>query len=97
MSKRRRLLICSLNVGAFFFCDFFFLNAKFKKISAQSQISGTEIVREVMIERDGSGSLGLSIAGGIGSPLGDVPVIIASMQYDGAAARTGKLAVSIHP
>ena len=47
-----------------------------------------------MIDRDASGSLGLSIAGGMGSPLGDVPVIIASMQYDGAAARTGKLTVS---
>ena len=47
-----------------------------------------------MIDRDASGSLGLSIAGGMGSPLGDVPIIIASMQYDGAAARTGKLTVS---
>ena len=64
-------------------------------IPAHSQISGTEIVREVMIDRDASGSLGLSIAGGMGSPLGDVPIIIASMQYDGAAARTGKLTVSI--
>uniref|UniRef100_H3CIZ9 PDZ domain-containing protein n=1 Tax=Tetraodon nigroviridis TaxID=99883 RepID=H3CIZ9_TETNG len=36
-------------------------------------------------------SLGLSIAGGRGSPLGDIPVFIAMIQADGVAARTHRL------
>ncbi len=66
----------------------------FTALSGVSGGGGTEIVREVLIDRDTAGSLGLSIAGGLGSPLGDVPIIIASMQFDGPAARTGKLTVS---
>lgn len=37
--------------------------------------------------------LGISIAGGRGSPLGDVPVFIAMVQASGAAARTQRLKV----
>lgn len=45
------------------------------------------------LEHDLSGSLGISIAGGLGSPLGDVPIIVASLNPDGPAARSGKLRV----
>uniref|UniRef100_A0A8C0FH54 Multiple PDZ domain protein n=1 Tax=Bubo bubo TaxID=30461 RepID=A0A8C0FH54_BUBBB len=38
-------------------------------------------------------SLGVSIAGGVGSPLGDVPIFIAMMHSNGVAAQTQKLRV----
>ena len=38
-------------------------------------------------------SLGISIAGGVGSPLGDVPIFIAMMNPTGLAAQTQKLKV----
>uniref|UniRef100_A0A670K8Y9 Multiple PDZ domain crumbs cell polarity complex component n=1 Tax=Podarcis muralis TaxID=64176 RepID=A0A670K8Y9_PODMU len=38
-------------------------------------------------------SLGVSIAGGVGSPLGDVPIFIAMMHPNGVAAQTQKLRV----
>uniref|UniRef100_A0A2K5YL03 Multiple PDZ domain protein n=1 Tax=Mandrillus leucophaeus TaxID=9568 RepID=A0A2K5YL03_MANLE len=38
-------------------------------------------------------SLGISIAGGVGSPLGDVPIFIAMMHPTGVAAQTQKLRV----
>uniref|UniRef100_A0A8C3IRJ8 Multiple PDZ domain protein n=1 Tax=Chrysemys picta bellii TaxID=8478 RepID=A0A8C3IRJ8_CHRPI len=40
-----------------------------------------------------SNSLGVSIAGGVGSPLGDVPIFIAMMHPNGVAAQTQKLRV----
>lgn len=40
-----------------------------------------------------SDSLGISIAGGVGSPLGDVPIFIAMMHPNGVAAQTQKLRV----
>lgn len=40
-------------------------------------------------------SLGLSVAGGRGSPLGDVPVFIAMIQHRGAAAKTRRLKVRV--
>ncbi|KAF5904626.1 multiple PDZ domain protein isoform X10, partial [Clarias magur] len=40
-----------------------------------------------------SESLGISIAGGVGSPLGDVPIFIAMMNPAGLAAQTQKLKV----
>ena len=46
------------------------------------------------LERDSRGSLGISIAGGVGSPLGDMKLIIASLQPGGAAEVSGKLLVS---
>lgn len=39
-------------------------------------------------------ALGVSIAGGKGSPLGDIPIFIAMIQASGVAARTQKLRVS---
>ncbi|EGW01031.1 InaD-like protein [Cricetulus griseus] len=40
-----------------------------------------------------SDALGISIAGGKGSPLGDIPIFIAMIQASGVAARTQKLKV----
>ncbi|XP_077441094.1 inaD-like protein isoform X2 [Vanacampus margaritifer] len=50
-------------------------------------------LRTVHITRGAGDSLGVSIAGGRGSPLGDVPVFIAMIQHHGAAANTRQLKV----
>ncbi|XP_046567943.1 multiple PDZ domain protein-like isoform X6 [Haliotis rubra] len=50
-------------------------------------------LRNVDLQHDESGSLGLSIAGGVGSPLGDVPIIVANLTPTGPAARCGRLRV----
>lgn len=39
-------------------------------------------------------ALGISIAGGKGSPLGDIPIFIAMIQANGVAARTHRLKVT---
>uniref|UniRef100_A0A452FVH6 InaD-like protein n=1 Tax=Capra hircus TaxID=9925 RepID=A0A452FVH6_CAPHI len=49
--------------------------------------------RTVEIIREPSDALGISIAGGKGSPLGDIPIFIAMIQASGVAARTQKLKV----
>uniref|UniRef100_A0A8C0SQL3 PATJ crumbs cell polarity complex component n=1 Tax=Canis lupus familiaris TaxID=9615 RepID=A0A8C0SQL3_CANLF len=49
--------------------------------------------RTVEIIRELSDALGISIAGGKGSPLGDIPIFIAMIQASGVAARTQKLKV----
>ncbi|KAG8508522.1 InaD-like protein, partial [Galemys pyrenaicus] len=59
-----------------------------------SQNSGTDMgPRTVEIIRELSDALGISIAGGKGSPLGDIPIFIAMIQASGVAARTQKLKV----
>ncbi|XP_054429987.1 inaD-like protein isoform X2 [Pteronotus mesoamericanus] len=56
--------------------------------------SGTDMEpRTVEIIRELSDALGISIAGGKGSPLGDIPIFIAMIQANGVAARTQKLKV----
>ncbi|XP_012577941.1 PREDICTED: inaD-like protein [Condylura cristata] len=58
------------------------------------QNSGTDMgPRTVEIIRELSDALGISIAGGKGSPLGDIPIFIAMIQASGVAARTQKLKV----
>ncbi|KAF6345290.1 PATJ crumbs cell polarity complex component [Rhinolophus ferrumequinum] len=58
------------------------------------QNSGTDLgPRTVEIIRELSDALGISIAGGKGSPLGDIPIFIAMIQANGVAARTQKLKV----
>uniref|UniRef100_A0A4W2GF91 InaD-like protein n=1 Tax=Bos indicus x Bos taurus TaxID=30522 RepID=A0A4W2GF91_BOBOX len=58
------------------------------------QNSGTDVgPRTVEIIREPSDALGISIAGGKGSPLGDIPIFIAMIQASGVAARTQKLKV----
>ncbi|XP_062994192.1 inaD-like protein [Elgaria multicarinata webbii] len=49
--------------------------------------------RTVEIIRGPNDALGISIAGGKGSPLGDIPIFIAMIQASGVAARTQKLKV----
>lgn len=39
-------------------------------------------------------SLGVSVAGGKGSPLGDIPIFIAMIQASGVAAKTHQLKVT---
>ncbi|XP_029005112.1 inaD-like protein [Betta splendens] len=50
-------------------------------------------VRTVEITRGVSDSLGVSIAGGRGSPLGDIPIFIAMIQASGVAAKSQQLKV----
>ncbi|XP_073400729.1 inaD-like protein isoform X2 [Dendrobates tinctorius] len=67
-----------------------------KRSSAPSsqRNSGIEMEpRVVEISRGPNDALGISIAGGKGSPLGDIPVFIAMIQASGVAARTSKLKV----
>ncbi|NWS72944.1 MPDZ protein, partial [Crotophaga sulcirostris] len=61
-----------------------------KKSAATSEIQG---IRTVEIKKGPADSLGVSIAGGVGSPLGDVPIFIAMMHPNGVAAQTQKLRV----
>ena len=51
--------------------------------------------REVTLARDSSGSLGLSIAGGRGSALGDVPITVASLTSHGPAMLCGEIKVRV--
>ncbi|NXD05133.1 MPDZ protein, partial [Certhia familiaris] len=61
-----------------------------KKNITTSEIQG---LRTVEIKKSPADSLGVSIAGGVGSPLGDVPIFIAMMHPNGVAAQTQKLRV----
>nr|XP_009670818.1 PREDICTED: multiple PDZ domain protein isoform X1 [Struthio camelus australis] len=61
-----------------------------KKNTTTSEIQG---LRAVEIKKGPADSLGVSIAGGVGSPLGDVPIFIAMMHPNGVAAQTQKLRV----
>ncbi|XP_063279903.1 multiple PDZ domain protein isoform X3 [Prinia subflava] len=61
-----------------------------KKNITASEIQG---LRTVEIKKNPADSLGVSIAGGVGSPLGDVPIFIAMMHPNGVAAQTQKLRV----
>ncbi|XP_077004296.1 multiple PDZ domain protein isoform X2 [Tamandua tetradactyla] len=66
------------------------LESSSKKNALASEIQG---LRTVEIKKGPADSLGISIAGGVGSPLGDVPVFIAMMHPTGVAAQTQKLRV----
>ncbi|XP_064357649.1 multiple PDZ domain protein isoform X10 [Dromaius novaehollandiae] len=61
-----------------------------KKNTTASEIQG---LRTVEVKKGPADSLGVSIAGGVGSPLGDVPIFIAMMHPNGVAAQTQKLRV----
>uniref|UniRef100_A0A8B9N9F8 Multiple PDZ domain crumbs cell polarity complex component n=1 Tax=Accipiter nisus TaxID=211598 RepID=A0A8B9N9F8_9AVES len=60
------------------------------RMNSASEIQG---LRTVEIKKGPADSLGVSIAGGVGSPLGDVPIFIAMMHPNGVAAQTQKLRV----
>ncbi|XP_042637235.1 multiple PDZ domain protein [Orycteropus afer afer] len=66
------------------------LESTSKKNALASEIQG---IRTVEIKKGPTDSLGISIAGGVGSPLGDVPIFIAMMHPNGVAAQTQKLRV----
>ncbi|OXB55055.1 hypothetical protein ASZ78_013917 [Callipepla squamata] len=61
-----------------------------KKNNTSSEIQG---LRTVEIKKGPADLLGVSIAGGVGSPLGDIPIFIAMMHPNGVAAQTQKLRV----
>lgn len=50
-------------------------------------------IRVVELQHDANGSLGLSIAGGVGSNLGDTPIMVANLTPGGPADRCRKLKV----
>ncbi|KAM9364913.1 inaD-like protein [Pholidichthys leucotaenia] len=61
-----------------------------------SDVTSLEVdpdVRTVEFTRGANDSLGVSIAGGKGSPLGDIPIFIAMIQAKGVAAKTHRLKV----
>uniref|UniRef100_A0A8C1V7Z9 Multiple PDZ domain crumbs cell polarity complex component n=1 Tax=Cyprinus carpio TaxID=7962 RepID=A0A8C1V7Z9_CYPCA len=65
-----------------------------RRLSQSSQVRHTSCFTVDHTVKDSSGpsdSLGISIAGGVGSPLGDVPIFIAMMNPSGLAAQTQKL------
>ncbi|KAM9130485.1 inaD-like protein [Pangshura tecta] len=68
-----------------------------KKLSAdasqKNSVGADTDLRSVEIMRGPNDPLGISIAGGKGSPLGDVPIFIAMIQASGVAARTQRLKV----
>ncbi|XP_069088646.1 inaD-like protein isoform X1 [Pleurodeles waltl] len=63
-------------------------------LDVSHQNSGADMgPRTVEIIRGLNDALGISIAGGKGSPLGDIPIFIAMIQASGVAARTHRLKV----
>ncbi|XP_064604764.1 multiple PDZ domain protein-like isoform X2 [Liolophura sinensis] len=67
-----------------------------KAAKGEDKLVHGNTVRVVQLNRDESGSLGLSIAGGVGSPLGDVPIMVANLNPTGPANRSQKLKVGDH-
>ncbi|XP_067368265.1 inaD-like protein isoform X3 [Channa argus] len=62
--------------------------------SSSANITGADAdIRTVEFTRGVTDSLGVSIAGGKGSPLGDIPIFIAMIQANGVAAKTHRLKV----
>uniref|UniRef100_A0A8D2L6H0 PATJ crumbs cell polarity complex component n=1 Tax=Varanus komodoensis TaxID=61221 RepID=A0A8D2L6H0_VARKO len=70
-----------------------FVSTKRSSSDSSHRNSGMEPPRTVEITRGPNDALGISIAGGKGSPLGDIPIFIAMIQASGVAARTQKLKV----
>ncbi|XP_038268897.1 inaD-like protein isoform X7 [Dermochelys coriacea] len=71
-----------------------FVSTKRLSADASQRNSGVDMdLRTVEIMRGPNDALGISIAGGKGSPLGDVPIFIAMIQASGVAARTQRLKV----
>uniref|UniRef100_A0A8C3TWT0 PDZ domain-containing protein n=1 Tax=Catharus ustulatus TaxID=91951 RepID=A0A8C3TWT0_CATUS len=72
-----------------------FVSTKRSSADTSQRNSGTTDMgpRTVEITRGPNDALGVSIAGGKGSPLGDIPIFIAMIQASGVAARTQRLRV----
>lgn len=70
------------------------VSSKKSTLDVSQRNSGTDMgLRTVEIIRGLNDALGISIAGGKGSPLGDIPIFIAMIQASGVAARTHRLKV----
>ncbi|XP_059210532.1 multiple PDZ domain protein [Centropristis striata] len=63
------------------------------KLSRSRDSPEHQDTRTVEFIKGPSDSLGISIAGGVGSPLGDIPIFIAMMNPVGLAAQTQKLKI----
>ncbi|XP_028285641.1 multiple PDZ domain protein isoform X3 [Parambassis ranga] len=63
------------------------------KLSRSQESTEQQDTRTVEFTKGPSDSLGISIAGGVGSPLGDIPIFIAMMNPVGLAAQTQKLKI----
>eukprot|EP00064_Thunnus_orientalis_P005177 superscaffoldBa00000496_g5190 len=63
------------------------------KLSSSQEPPEYQDTRTVEFTKGPNDSLGISIAGGVGSPLGDIPIFIAMMNPVGLAAQTQKLKV----
>ncbi|XP_016155622.1 PREDICTED: inaD-like protein [Ficedula albicollis] len=71
-----------------------FVSTKRTSADTSQRNSGADMgPRTVEITRGPNDALGVSIAGGKGSPLGDIPIFIAMIQASGVAARTQRLRV----
>ncbi|XP_026208412.1 multiple PDZ domain protein isoform X3 [Anabas testudineus] len=63
------------------------------KLSRNQESPDHQDTRTVEFTKGPSDSLGISIAGGVGSPLGDIPIFIAMMNPVGLAAQTQRLKI----
>ncbi|XP_074480858.1 multiple PDZ domain protein isoform X18 [Sebastes fasciatus] len=63
------------------------------KLSRSSDSPEHQDTRTVEFTKGPTDSLGISIAGGVGSPLGDIPIFIAMMNPVGLAAQTQQLKI----
>nr|XP_043877956.1 multiple PDZ domain protein isoform X3 [Solea senegalensis] len=63
------------------------------KIGQSQESPEHQDTRMVELTKGPNDSLGISIAGGVGSPLGDIPIFIAMMNPIGLAAQTQKLKI----
>ncbi|XP_051285453.1 multiple PDZ domain protein isoform X6 [Dicentrarchus labrax] len=63
------------------------------KLSSSPDSPEHQDTRTVEFTKGPNDSLGISIAGGVGSPLGDIPIFIAMMNPVGVAAQTQKLKI----
>ncbi|XP_029932773.1 multiple PDZ domain protein isoform X2 [Myripristis murdjan] len=69
------------------------LHGDFDKQSKSLESLEHQDIRTIEFTKGPTDSLGISIAGGVGSPLGDVPIFIAMMNPTGLAAQTQKLKI----
>ncbi|XP_068443392.1 multiple PDZ domain protein isoform X5 [Clinocottus analis] len=69
------------------------LPGDYDKLSGGPDSPEDQDTRTVEFIKGPSDSLGVSIAGGVGSPLGDIPIFIAMMNPVGLAAQTQKLKI----
>ncbi|KAL6118643.1 mpdz [Pungitius sinensis] len=74
-------------------CDSGNLPADHDQLSRSPDPPEYQETRTVEFIKGPSDSLGISIAGGVGSPLGDIPIFIAMMNPIGLAAQTQKLQI----